>query len=154
MLSPRVLYFTPLELALECREATSTESGHAWADCSVKHSFNTVYKETAPGVVSAAWRSLVQDYTALALTRVSDTLSAMASLAQAVFGSRNPGDDYLAGLWRDSFIQDLLWKRVMGMAGPIRVNTGIPTWSWARTDAPKKYRHAKTLAEMGCVMDA
>lgn len=155
VLSRRVLYFTPLELVLECREATYTESGHDWVDSSVKRRFNAVYsKETPPNAISATWRSLVQDFTALALTRVTDTLPAMAGLAHAVFDGRGPGQHYLAGLWRDSFLSDLLWRRSRNMEGPIRQNTNIPTWSWARTDAPKEYPHAALLSELCSMVDA
>ncbi|KAH8879774.1 HET-domain-containing protein [Thozetella sp. PMI_491] len=92
LLSRRVIYFTPLELVLECRVATATESGHNWIDASVKHTFSAIYRMTAEGdePTSTMWRSLVQLFTHLGLTKVADTLPAMAGLAKRIVNKDIP----------------------------------------------------------------
>lgn len=154
MLSRRVLHFTPLELVLECRVGKATESGHDWIDASMKHKFSAAYlTETMNHEFrSDMWRSLVKLFTQLGITKVGDTLAAMAGLAKRM---RLPGEmegDYLAGLWRHDLLSGLLWVR--SGHGPYNINCNVPTWSWARTDAPKKFMGSSSAIPLCHVVDA
>ncbi|KAK3387355.1 HET domain protein [Podospora didyma] len=155
ILSRRVLYFTPLELVFECRESNSTESGQQWANSTVKHRFNAAYNPSTPREqLSAMWRSLVDDFTHLKLTRASDTLPAMAGLAKRLLPPGSSSSPYLAGLWRDALLADMMWE----VSTPERVswatNPTLPSWSWARTTAPKSFIHGAMATQLCDAIDA
>lgn len=154
MLSRRVLHFTPLELVFECRVGKATESGHDWIDASTKHSFSAAYQTNTMThrFRSGMWCSLVVLFTQLGITKVSDTLAAMAGLARRM---RLPGEmeaEYLAGVWRRDLPSGLAWTR-SGHA-PYHTNQDVPTWSWARTDAPKTFITGPSAAPLCNVIDA
>jgi hypothetical protein len=108
LLSRRIVYFTPLELVFECRESNTTESGYPWIDSEPKTAFTAVYDPDVPSEwISTLWRNLVNDFTSLKLTLEKDTLPAMAGIATR-FKKRGETNDYLAGAWRETFIEDLL----------------------------------------------
>jgi hypothetical protein len=169
ILSRRTLFFTPLELVFECREGCVTDSGHDWVDSHIKHTFaNTVYKDdreqasisnTRKDQLHGIWRQMVEWFTRLGLTREKDMLPAMgiAKRMDIALGGDNYEErfgfekkQYLAGLWRETFVHDMLWERDAERASGLpRVNRHVPTWSWARNDAPKEY-HKKRILEQLC----
>jgi hypothetical protein len=57
----------------------------------------------------ARWRKMVGEYTERKLTIGTDRLPAFAGAAKEMQGYL--GQKYLAGLWEDSFVFDLLWTR-------------------------------------------
>jgi hypothetical protein len=97
-------------------------------------------KKDCPDLVFHFHR-LVEQYSALKLTRPSDRLVALSGLCKRVHHLRN---NYLAGLWSDSIGYDLLWR-----VETINLNTNNkgarsleyrgPTWSWISVDSPVKY---------------
>lgn len=149
LISRRSLHFTPLELVFECCSENKTESGSAWVDSAVKHMLSGLEKpkleETRPSTPDLAtsmkvWRSLVEDFTYLQLTRNGDNLPAMAGLAKKTMALTGRFEsDYLAGLWRQIFIDNMMWQRVRSVGAVDRINKNIPTWLWARDDKPKSY---------------
>ncbi|KAJ0115193.1 HET-domain-containing protein [Diaporthe amygdali] len=149
LISRRLLHFTPLELVFECYADNKTESGYGWVDSTVKHMLNgfnapelaDAGSTTQEMVVSTeTWRSLVKDFTHLQLTRHEDTLPAMAGLAKKTMALNGYSEnDYLAGLWRHTFVEDMMWERVPSLGAVDRINKNIPTWSWARDDKPKSF---------------
>jgi hypothetical protein len=84
---------------------------------------------------------IVEQYSALKLTRPSDRLTAFSGLCKRVAHLRN---NYLAGLWSDSIGYDLLWR-----VNTIKLDTEHngarspdyrgPTWSWVSVDSPVIY---------------
>ncbi|KAK3347088.1 HET domain protein [Lasiosphaeria hispida] len=143
ILSRRVLFFTPLELVLECRVANRSESGHSWAGSETKHTFKTAYGRPAPRrQVARLWRRLVREFTHLQLTFAKDTIPAMAGIAKRIQRSQDANPRYAAGLWEDTFLEDMLWEVSpfrSSASEKDRVNHSLPSWSWARSDAPKRY---------------
>jgi hypothetical protein len=141
ILSRRILFFTPWELVFECRVSNSTESGQSWINSRAKHDFTIAYEpNTSRAELATLWRRVVQEFTHLQLTMEKDTLPAMAGLAKRIQQSQAIDTEYFAGLWRDTFIEDMLWEAALSMSdNPQRVNPSIPSWSWARTDTPKRY---------------
>ncbi|KAK0702794.1 heterokaryon incompatibility protein-domain-containing protein [Lasiosphaeris hirsuta] len=76
------------------------------------------------------WSLVVSHYTKCAITKVDDRLSAVSGLAREI--ERVHGGEYLAGLWRDSLVQGLLWEvaddcPTAHRGGEYRA----PSWSWA-----------------------
>lgn len=133
LLAPRTVYFLGSEIGWECRESTQCECGEGLNGLSAKENFwsqrNIVGKAN-----HGTWHAVVIDYTQLDLTFGKDKLSALSGLA-----TRWPsisGDEYLAGLWRRSVFEDLLWTTLGGAtkrACPWRA----PSWSWASVDCAK-----------------
>ncbi|KAL2132213.1 hypothetical protein VTI74DRAFT_4069 [Chaetomium olivicolor] len=84
------------------------------------------------------WRSLVEDYTRRKLTLQSDRLPAIAGIAREV--GRLTGMEYLAGLWKENMLQDLMWyaRTQEWRTRPeyTRCFPRAPTWSWASVEAP------------------
>jgi hypothetical protein len=87
------------------------------------------------------WWEIVYTYSHLKLTVPTDRLPAIAAVAQRL-ASHSPTDEYLCGLWRNSFLSDLLWERVLndldrgypplfltdwGAGSPSYV---APSWTW------------------------
>lgn len=74
---------------------------------------------------------IVEDYSDLALSFESDRLPALAGLAKQMRKSR-PGDWYLAGLWKNTFFEDVLWKTSSQAYQYSRPrDSHAPTWPWA-----------------------
>ncbi|KAH9889086.1 heterokaryon incompatibility protein-domain-containing protein [Cubamyces lactineus] len=150
LMSRRHLLFTEQALQFRCRSATRNIGGFSddadpylnqWTVTSSMP--DVVFRPTpslSPGseewvAIHKAWHNVVEEYVARSLTYPSDTLVACAGLAE-VFG-RALGSDYLAGLWRDSLLHDLLWFNRPNRAGPKAAGRTYraPSWSWAAIES-------------------
>jgi hypothetical protein len=91
------------------------------------------------------WGSVVENYSSLALSLPGDRLPALSALAETFGPYIGDGDrDYLAGLWRDTMPQALLWT--VNVVEPDRdsrlprdAKTHAPTWSWASVTSGVKH---------------
>lgn len=74
-------------------------------------------------------------YSELGLTYSSDRLPALSGLAKQFLGLRK--GSYLAGLWRDSFLSDLMWRPSASRTSVLLMPEAgrAPTWSWVSIDA-------------------
>ena len=126
VISPRILYFGYNELAWECMTSTACqcESGfrpypitrysprepfHPKSAFSLSIIARQPVGHTAEHSL-ALWHHIINAYTGLDLKFPKDKFPALAGLAVEV-GKSRPGDQYLAGVWRQTFIPDLLWRR-------------------------------------------
>lgn len=80
------------------------------------------------------WKTIVTDYTHRKMTCNSDRLAALAGYARFL-SFKNPQDKYLAGLWSENLLEQILWKRETGPNSQEahRLNLA-PSWSWASID--------------------
>ncbi|KAK4168150.1 heterokaryon incompatibility protein 6 [Cladorrhinum sp. PSN259] len=103
------------------------------------------------------WRSFVEDYSRRTLSIQSDKLPAIAGIAREM--NRMTGLSYVAGLWKENLLQDLMWYTGKGQDWLVRPGARqqseqeeekeekqamqpvpvLPTWSWASVDAPVLY---------------
>ncbi|KAJ9424474.1 heterokaryon incompatibility protein-domain-containing protein [Fusarium oxysporum] len=83
------------------------------------------------------WRQIVEWYSRCALTRPKDRLPALAGLASII--QRRFSDDYLAGLWGFTFIEDLCWVAADGTETKKPPSPRAPSWSWASLDGAVIY---------------
>lgn len=74
------------------------------------------------------WNEAIREYSPREMTYESDRLPAISGLA-SFFANNNESDEYLAGLWRNGFPQQLMW-RALGVNRRYRTYVA-PTWSWA-----------------------
>lgn len=72
-----------------------------------------------------------QEYQGLQLTYESDRLPAIAALADRMLQQRDGEDVYIAGMWRNSILQDLCWYHLRQIYP--RPESTTPSWSWAST---------------------
>ncbi|ORX96794.1 heterokaryon incompatibility protein-domain-containing protein [Clohesyomyces aquaticus] len=96
-------------------------------------------EETMPSEVSQQWRNLVEQYSALQITKPTDRLPALSGLCERVKPFRG---DYMAGLWADSIWLDLLWRVDTIQAGRGRFQRSHyqrPSWSWVSVEDPVSY---------------
>jgi len=80
---------------------------------------------------AAIWREVVRYYSCLLLTKVSDKLPAFSGLAQKLMQAL-PNKQYLAALWEDSLLEDLLWVNLNISADhfPYTISCPSPSWSY------------------------
>ncbi|KAK5651028.1 hypothetical protein OQA88_1800 [Cercophora sp. LCS_1] len=151
MLSTRVLHFGRYEVFFECRSDVSCECGGiGWHGSSItaptpltKLVHSNALDSQLPGAdwaevsqyyIARLWRTMVSSYTCLGITKHADRLPAMGGLARHMAMRRK--SKYLAGLWEDVLIDDLLWYCDGNTASkrPRPVPRTAPTWSWASID--------------------
>jgi hypothetical protein len=138
-LAPRTLHFLQDELLWECVDDVACECGESSLERSKKFIHN---KSRAEASAKMVWHAWVSEYSALDITFRSDRLPAISGLAnrldRAVQGALG---DYLAGLWRNTLVGDLLWTldwKVEREKRPYKKNA--PTWSWVSVDSEVYFR--------------
>lgn len=140
LLSPRMLHFCDRELIFECRETIHCQCGEAQVQANMKAEFIRMLESgpsRRPARARVGWWTLVQRYTRLRLTFDKDRLPALSGMARRRMGQQ--ANDYMAGIWRSSFPDGLLWRvdfpsRVLNAAVvlPRRLpEPRAPSWSWA-----------------------
>lgn len=140
LLSTRVLHFTQSQLFWECESSKACET---WPQPELKRTSQTGFaaeisyrkpkaKRPLDGVtltpLDKHWEEIVELYTDANLTREEDKLVAISSLAKEI--QQKTKDQYYAGLWRDTFFKDLLF-RVELPQKPTKIKYRAPSWSWA-----------------------
>lgn len=156
MLSRRTVYVSSSEVLWECSAGYLCECGQInsaipagfnglkweFGDCgpfigrycaplSKKVGFSDVcLSKESPKQALAFWRSMMQEYTRLLLTRESDRDIALS----AIMKSSMTGKDlaYYAGVWIQDLPQPLLWTIGGRVSRPITPEKGMdaPSWSW------------------------
>lgn len=130
-LATRNLHFTPGSLIFECKTHRRGEDQLP------------PYPSTAPGTLghpdpADQWRMLVKSFTSRQLTFGGDKLPAISGAAVTMPQAQH--GRYLAGLWADTLLLDLMWQVMpwFVLAGQhsesLAYNDkegGPPTWSWA-----------------------
>ncbi|KAK4039195.1 heterokaryon incompatibility protein-domain-containing protein [Parachaetomium inaequale] len=137
-LSPRCLWCCNNDLIFECCEDSSCLCGSAsvnwvWGGATLP----TPRAIHFPGKGAEFWREIVATYSPMQLTYPSDRFPAISGIVSSLSKTRKT--DYLAGLWRDSLLSDLMWRTCPddGRGLGLRPTEWIaPTWSWASTSGP------------------
>ena len=138
VLAPRVIYFTKREMIWECGSETLCECGLTpLILSSALRGFGGVSDSYLQGS-KALWHTIVEEYSRRHLTFSSDKFPAVSGMAKRVAAMRS-GARYLAGLWEDSLIADLLWtlrkqETHIGATQDTHTNGRTPSWSWASRD--------------------
>lgn len=144
LLAPRALHFTNEQLCWECRSRRANElfpcgipdedgfkGLKIFSRLQVNPSRPNSFGGRADVVsqVAEEWRNIVCKYAATALTKEADKLVAISGLAREIAYLRDA--DYLAGLWTDSLVQDMMWHT---KAGKRPQSYRAPSWSWVSID--------------------
>ncbi|KAF7340890.1 HET-domain-containing protein [Mycena sanguinolenta] len=139
LLSPRALVYASHTLQLQCQTSVVNVSnavcgpmiGQRLPDL-LFHPDSELSVPLSPSdrrTLRWAWIDAVGDYTQRVVTKPGDKLVAFAAIAELF--QRTWKSEYLAGLWRDSLLQDLLWYKNLEtrFARPLKYRA--PSWSWA-----------------------
>jgi hypothetical protein len=130
-LACRNLYFGRDELSCECRTHRHYEAS------SFHHRF--AHGETIPATptianitnITCKWFQIVRHYSKGRLTVASDKLTALSGVAQ-LFALKS-GKAYIAGLWKEDFLIEMLWETD---SPTDKIDTyRAPSWSWAAVDS-------------------
>jgi hypothetical protein len=158
VLSPRVLIYKKDQLAWECQTSATTESGddlggvgemRFWK--SAGDALSEEGQKLGTWASELSWQGIMTDYSARALSNPSDKLIAIAGLAKAFATIHNrTSEQYLAGLWRCSLLDDLLWIHepiALGHRHPRGrpVEDRAPSWSWAAVDGNIRWPMANKI---------
>jgi hypothetical protein len=114
-LSPRTIHFSKYP-AFECREVFDCEAYRTTgterdavdrnkADLCFQHTTKTISRTNA--ISYREWSDIIYDYSRCSLTVVTDKLIAFSGIAKAL--SPAVGDGYYAGLWKQWWLEGLLW---------------------------------------------
>ncbi|KAI1112027.1 heterokaryon incompatibility protein-domain-containing protein [Nemania sp. NC0429] len=159
LLSPRVVHFSAQELYWECMEAVACEcswirggkedgekeeSQQRLSSISeyllrtmlgkISHGVNLASRSAQ--VLKDRWHEIVEEYTHLALTFEKDKFPALSGVARQMRRVRDA--EYVAGLWGDNMIEDLLW-RTFALSAERPAKWRAPTWSWASINGRIQY---------------
>ncbi|KAI1200918.1 hypothetical protein F5X97DRAFT_291646, partial [Nemania serpens] len=154
ILSPRVIHFSAQELYWECMEAVACEcsyikgskdeesqrlssiSERLLRNMLGKISHGIKLSSRSEQVLKDRWHEIVEEYTHLALTFEKDKFPALSGVAKQMQRVRDV--KYIAGLWKDSLIDDLLW-RTFSLSAERASKWRAPTWSWASINGRIQY---------------
>ncbi|OJT10721.1 hypothetical protein TRAPUB_12753 [Trametes pubescens] len=86
------------------------------------------------GVVHDEWLRVVEDYSQRGISHPLDKLVACGAIAQGF--QRVLGAAYLAGLWRDTLLIDLLWRKAENEGAQLSrpAQYRAPSWSWVAVE--------------------
>ncbi|KAL4723729.1 hypothetical protein ACLX1H_009373 [Fusarium chlamydosporum] len=102
----------------------------------------TLYSLASESIESLprVWHNLLQEYMSRDLTFESDRLIAFAGIATLYQSlAKIPPGSYLAGIWRQVLLQDLLWTVDNGRKVlPPQIYRG-PSWSWASVEPAQNW---------------
>lgn len=152
LMAPRNLHFGKRQLAFECGEWIACEtfpvgypekyvlSERYWKEhCSLRAAFPKGRLESyTVDTMRCAWALLLDVFAKGQLSKSENKLAAIFGIA--VDMGKYVGSPYVAGLWTDLLLEQLLWL-VEASAKDLKARTLIyqaPTWSWAAVNNPMK----------------
>jgi hypothetical protein len=141
ILSLRLVIFNRDQLVWNCQTCNMTESGVEMQALGQQR-LPTSAVLRSDGALRF-WHSIVRDYSCRSFTNATDKLPALSGLASTLY--QMTGDKYLAGLWKGTLLDDLLWVNKAPYRGkkvtPSRPkNYRAPSWSWASIDGNIEFR--------------
>ncbi|KAH6881676.1 heterokaryon incompatibility protein-domain-containing protein, partial [Alternaria rosae] len=132
LLSPRILHFGRSELHFECIEEFRCEcSGtqdYSWTTFIKEPKIYLLSRILLRQAAGEIWQSILRQHSSLQLTYPSDKLVALGGLAKQL---AEPGDQYLAGLWKSRILENLQWEIARHVDLHPRPKWRVPSWSWA-----------------------
>jgi hypothetical protein len=149
LLSPRIIHFTDFEIVWECCQRLRCQCSPKYIPIyadeipKIKH-VEALGTEDRTAIVDEAeirerWRGIIQEYSRLDLTRLSDRLPAIQGCAEQIRPYLR--DSYSFGLWTKGSGLDLAWSTFPSGADERRPHElfHVPTWSWASVGGQVRY---------------
>ncbi len=105
-LSPRILFFDRDLVRWECLENAWFEAGRGLPKTKQMLPHIMPIQDECGQLSHRPWYTLAENYTARAITYITDKLPAISALALRV--SQQSGDTYVAGLWKSDLLRGLV----------------------------------------------
>ncbi|KAI0441683.1 heterokaryon incompatibility protein-domain-containing protein [Xylaria telfairii] len=144
-LATRIVHFTSHGLIFECKGDVGVYGEEMAAPLPLDWIRSLPYSFAEhSGDYYKQWHELVKTYSGRDLTFHADKLPALAGAAAEM--SQILNSKYLAGLWRENLLYDLLWHSdTWGVENseqppPTPLNNGSPSWSWASLNGRISYK--------------
>lgn len=148
LLAPRVVHFCKEQVYWECRESTACQTdpdGSLFLATKKVRTHDTPkrifpVKQGTHGAWLGAYDQVVSMYAQTKLSFCSDRLLAISAIASNIAQQYSlPESDYVAGMWRKRFLNQLSWRTGHGSgedSPPMQCSNrncrhGGPSWSWA-----------------------
>lgn len=136
-LSPRIVYWTPQRMYWSCSRCFMTEGEPPGApsppSVPLLSQSSFLVASRSGQDLHERWYDLVESFTKRNLTNPKDKFPAISGIAMRYRRCR-PNDEYLAGIWRDTFARDLAWRTpvyLFEVEKSLRDVKIAPSWSWA-----------------------
>ena len=127
-LSPRIIHYGKNQVYWQCQHHFASEDGCEDIVLSGNPDIPIILDEWREPR-SFNWHASVEDYTNLKLTYETDRLPAIAAVAERMSQTLRKDDVYIAGVWKNSIISDMLWCSDHGHSTPSHQREA-PSWSW------------------------
>ncbi|KAF2644098.1 HET-domain-containing protein [Massarina eburnea CBS 473.64] len=117
ILSPRMIHYTPDEIAWECTTQQCCECSptpvvfgntNNLKKRLLRDDASTCHEQWDPMDRSIQWHRLVEEFTMRKFSRDSDRLPAISGLASMM--TLDAEDEYVCGLWGNNLVRELLWS--------------------------------------------
>ncbi|EIW52265.1 HET-domain-containing protein, partial [Trametes versicolor FP-101664 SS1] len=146
LMSSRALIFTSTTLQFRCQDTTLNVGNSLHRkDCDIRLPDIVLHPAPLPlqprsmewRHIRTGWNRIVQEYSSRTLGEASDKLVAFGALAEAFH--RVLRCNYLAGLWSDTLLEEILWRaadleRDDRYVADRPAEYRAPSWSWAAFD--------------------
>lgn len=134
-LSPRRLYWFNHSLYWTCAEITCSEAGfkttHGLDEGPKRpESFLAAIFQDDNRLLHEEWMRIVTSFVSRSIGERSDKFKAVAGVATRYY-QPDLGEQYLAGLWRNTFAEELCWCLNKSMDWDKSFLDVAPSWSWA-----------------------
>ncbi|KAJ5380423.1 uncharacterized protein N7496_002851 [Penicillium cataractarum] len=156
LLSPRFLSYGRWP-TFRCRKSTFADGGYYYSPASIRDATETLENRMVDMLFDSpqssnlssgldmfsttqlyqAWYAFIHDYSRREIGRPCDRLPAIGGIAAEV--SRLTGHRYLAGLWQDNILHDLMWFTKVHELSRQTQQWRAPSWSWASVDCTVSY---------------
>ncbi|KAK4226737.1 heterokaryon incompatibility protein-domain-containing protein [Podospora fimiseda] len=135
LLASRMIHFTEGEMIWKCQSQTRCECTELDRELTGQNK-NSLHDDHPSAQFSLAdqnrWLAIVNSTFDRSITNPYDLLPALSGIATK-FQQKGAGR-YLAGMWQDDILRNLLWSTANSQ--PRLVPYRAPSWSWASVDSP------------------
>ncbi|KAK3401883.1 heterokaryon incompatibility protein-domain-containing protein, partial [Sordaria brevicollis] len=149
LLPPRIIDYGRMQTTYNCREceSTITDGGISSADALMLFIRRKGFYELWP--LKDSWQLFVEECSKRQLSVPADRLNAMSAIANVFSKLTDEKDEYLAGHWRSSFPESLMWFRNWrknGLASEVESHHAFgeyfaPSWSWPSVMGSVKFKY-------------
>jgi hypothetical protein len=135
LLSRRIVHFTAEEMFWACRTVNECECSFWWDLPSLPFKnlrspkYLTAARSSGEAEYTDLWHAIVGEYSSSSLTYETDCFPALQGIGKQLYQLKKSA--YVAGLWENSIIHDLLWYSDHKDKSCRPQKWRAPSWSWA-----------------------
>lgn len=135
LLSRRVVHFTAEEMFWACRTVNKCECSFWWDAMTLPFrnlrspKYLTTIRSSDEMECTVLWHRIVSEYTSASLTFEADCFPALQGISKQLHQLKRSA--YMAGLWENSIMYDLLWYSDYKDKACRPQRWRAPSWSWA-----------------------